>query len=729
MNKLQLRLRLGLAATLLALAAPGCGDDAAPATSGPIVLFSVPASGAISMHAVPYPNDIFLDASGHPDLVYEYSTPPIDLKFKANSEAALKEYDGWAVTTGALFWTGEEIDEATLSDDNAYLVDLASGDKLDVIGHVRLDPFSVVLNNGYGVVLRENAKYAYVLTTGVRTKSGKPLGATAAFTAAISKAGTTRAALAYAPLRAWLTSKTVAPATIAGATVVTTKSIRKDLVTLRTRIRAAAAPALKVKTVLSTQAELDELMGMPRDNLPGNDGGRGLAHDAISHVIIGSYKSPNFINAMPGVTGFFEYDANGPRQKGEDDVPVLLVLPKLAAGATYASTPVVIFQHGLNGQYGDVIGVANELGRVGIATVGIDLPFHGERFIGATDTRHNFRDQFPSPSDPDGGPPVGGAVPGPDGLADYQGLSPSLKFTDIVGDGDVQFDARAIRANFLQSSVDHMVLVHLLKNGNIDELRSKATLPLFSFKAERLVYSGISFGSITGAITLAAEPDIGAAYLSVGGGGLLFPLLVNSAVYGPYFLLFVNGAAGLSEGEVDPRTDAPQFHPAYHLFQGLLDGGDPLAWAPYVLRHPGAGMPAKHLVMQSALEDESVPNSANEHLAAASGLPIITHGDSPTPLSMYAKFGAPVAAPVSLNVTAGDGSKVTAGWVTFKSASHGSFFEREAVQNYVHPFPPVMKLDTPIRKPSPSVYIMKQFVRFVTSYYETGTPVLIDPYQ
>ena len=47
----------------------------------------------------------------------------------------------------------------------------------------------------------------------------------------------------------------------------------------------------------------------------------------------------------------------------------------------------------------------------------------------------------------------------------------------------------------------------------------------------------------------------------------------------------------------------------------------------------------------------------------------------------------------------------------------------------MHPFPPVMKLDTPIRKPSPSVYIMKQFVRFVTSYYETGTPVLIDPYQ
>ena len=60
--------------------------------------------------------------------------------------------------------------------------------------------------------------------------------------------------------------------------------------------------------------------------------------------------------------------------RATDHIPYLLVVP---IRSVYSSTPLVIFQHGINGDRSAALLVANSYAARGYATLGIDELWHG----------------------------------------------------------------------------------------------------------------------------------------------------------------------------------------------------------------------------------------------------------------------------------------------------------------------------------------------------------------
>src|SRR6185437_4662449 len=163
--------------------------------------------------------------------------------------------------------------------------------------------------------------------------------------------------------------------------------------------------------------------------------------------------------------------------------------------------------------------VANSLAAAGFATLGIDIPFHGARDATAKDVAHTF-----------------GTTPGPDGWPEVSD-APFITFLDATGSSAKQippFMPRAVRSAFMQAAFDMMQETRLVTVGDLSDLTTKEPrLATLTLRHDAVAFSGESFGSIIGTIACAIEPSIGAAVLDVGGGGLLWPLLLNSAEFGP----------------------------------------------------------------------------------------------------------------------------------------------------------------------------------------------------
>ena len=146
------------------------------------------------------------------------------------------------------------------------------------------------------------------------------------------------------------------------------------------------------------------------------------------------------------------------------------------------------------------------------------------------------------------------------------------------------FLPKAVRDAFMQAAFDCMQEARLVGVGDISAITAKEPrLAMLSLRHDALAYSGESFGSIIGSITVAIEPTIGAASLDVGGGGLLFPLLLNTNEYGPKIAPFLDGALGTQTADPDDPTETDF---AYNLAQYLLEQGDAGAYAPYVAAAP-----------------------------------------------------------------------------------------------------------------------------------------------
>src|SRR5581483_4650421 len=133
-----------------------------------------------------------------------------------------------------------------------------------------------------------------------------------------------------------------------------------------------------------------------------------------------------------------------------------LVIPDLGSDpAKYANLPVVIWQHGLNGDRSSLMGLADVPCASGIGVLGIDIPFHGARQSNATDVKRRFS-----------------SVMKPDGWVDSQG-SPFVQFFDASGNPTRKiptFLPQALRSAFRQASLDMMQEVRLVTVGDVSEI-------------------------------------------------------------------------------------------------------------------------------------------------------------------------------------------------------------------------------------------------------------------
>lgn len=717
--------RAGFLATVLLASLTGCfGDDEGglspdgppPDTAplGPVTFTFDPTpggDGAIPISHLPYPNDLLLGDDGKIKVtVASLDMPQGDENAIANLATTLGTRHGFGVTTGALFPVegladGDAIDPASLAS-SVKLVELPAGTEVPTRTKVRVGGAAeggLFVTPTLGNVLKQGTTYAYVISKGVRTTGGVELGAPAALATLLGDGG----AASYAPLRTYLAAH---PADVVAAAQFTTDRPVDAMVAARAIVQAQTLAPVAIDRVY-TGAGLEELMGTPDDNTApgrGNPGGR--AHANIAAVVLGHFTGVDFLSEDPRALGAWVLDESGaPTIKGTEEIPFLLALP--TGAPPVGGYPVAVFQHGLNGSRESVLDVAQSVCAGGVALVGIDIPFHGFRFPEAEDTDHNITN-----------------AEGPDGLADDAGFNQSLLFFDISGDaahGIAVFDPNVMSSVLRQTAVDFMTLARVLDDGDWTALT--VDLPTFTgIDASRLLLSGESFGSITGALAIALEPRYGAFFLSVGGGGLLFPLLSDSPNYWPIFGSIATSLFGLTDFQVQPDRDPPGTHLPFIVLQSLLESGDPLTYAP--LAHAPPEGSAKHVTLIAAQWDESVSNPSTEALAAAIGLPNVPVARSPerADAPRYATF-ADENPPLSGNLTTDDGA-VTGGLIYLDQVSHGVITSIGGDLRWMRPFPPFVALDPQVHVDNPVVALQGLLVHEIQTYYATGTPEITDTF-
>ncbi len=269
-------------------------------------------------------------------------------------------------------------------------------------------------------------------------------------------------------------------------------------------------------------------------------------------------------------------------------IPVLAVLP--ATPAPEGGYPVVVFAHGITRSKGDALAIAPQLAKLGIATVAIDWPNHGARAVQT------------SVEEPRG---CGGT---PDPTMAVQCFAPFVSANLVV-----------TRDNFRQAILDATALIKALKGCTGDACGGLDINP------QRIGYLGQSLGAILGTSVVAMNPDVRAAVLNAGGGGLVDLVENTDSTAIRCSLVDALIVQGIVEGEVsNPQTGtgtclgaAWKQQPKYQSFAAIarwiLDPGDAINYT--------ARLQGRSVLIQKIARDEVVPNLVTEQQARVLRLP------------------------------------------------------------------------------------------------------------
>jgi hypothetical protein len=279
--------------------------------------------------------------------------------------------------------------------------------------------------------------------------------------------------------------------------------------------------------------------------------------------------------------------------------------------------PVVVFQHGLGGQRGDALQIANSLAKRGFVTAAIEAYLQGTRAFDAN-ARGDDTADYKKPT---------AKYEGPDGFVDRNSAGANAAPDDLFGG---MFRLASLRDQFRQTAIDHTTLLRLLKSSpTLDGLAIGGVTP--KIDGSKVAYMGDSLGGIIGSLVAGIEPDHAAYILNVPAGALLVELSANS----PNIYSLLNGAAALHFGFV--AVQMPPLHPLVQMMQHVIDGGDPIsvastATAPIPIA--GATPKGRNLIILEVLADEIVSNQGTEALARAMGIPVVKpHGEGMVPLA------------------------------------------------------------------------------------------------
>ncbi len=284
------------------------------------------------------------------------------------------------------------------------------------------------------------------------------------------------------------------------------------------------------------------------------------------------------------------------------DLPVTFWLPKDADGPV----PMIILGHGLGGDRSQGGFIADVVAPRGIGVMAVDAPFHG-------------------------GHPSASGGPGMMALLDFFGVD--MFSTRVHG--------LKLRDSWRQATYDKLQLIRALEIDSDIDGDGEGDVDL-----DRIGYAGFSLGGIMGPELLALTDRVKAALIAVC-GGRLSTIVRDGDSFGP--LLQQVLPPGITQGELD------RFFP---VMQALVERGDPVNYAGHILkdRLEGAGDDVPSVLMQVAIGDETIPNSASNALAQAMGI------DHVQPVLQTVGLIDTVAAPVAGNAAGGD---ATAGLFQF----------------------------------------------------------------
>jgi len=613
-----------------------------PGTGSAVGVFHanfVPASGVL-----PYPTDLYF--SGSTDGTLNMPVTP----FLPNA-AVINALDGYSTNSSVTVRFSAPIDPATISPATVIVVEVAvdnatkatvgvrrplafgtdytarvaptvdsGGATLEIVPLKPLTPSTGATNVGYLVLL----------TNGLRDTSGN----------------------SATPDRDYLTVRDAAAADLAGGvsppTCVTITNVTLNGICRLTyaHLAIAAGAGLPATSIVlsfsfSTESTADTMNIAAALAQPGAIGvvptGLNLsmlnaALPPIADVYVGQLAIQYYLDPAAPLTGTWEAAPGGPGvpstnltrfnpvpvEKAALNIPLFVTVPNAASGQAKPANgwPVVVFQHGLQGNRTQSAAVAGAYASQGFVVAAIDIPLHG-----ITDPANPFYQAGAERTfDLDLVDNATGAS-GPDGVIDPSG-SYIINLTSLLTSRD----------NLREAALDIVQLVKSLPNLDLDGDT------VADIDATRIHYSSISLGSIVGTVANATGIPTVSAYLNVPGGGLA-GLLRDSAALGPV----IN--AGLAAKGLNPGTTL--YEQFFRDAQTAVDAGDPVNYI-------AATVAARPVLVTQVLNDSVVPNSATQRLIAA---------------APFVKTATPGFNPVG----AGTGT-----WVHFTSGFHGSLLSPAA---------------------------------------------------
>jgi len=647
---------------VLPAAAPvSCSSkEDAPAGPGFVARFELPKGAAPDVLQVPFPSDLLRGPDGTIVIPGGDGKAGIDHLVPREKGAkfiieALAKTRGFGVYGGAIFELDGAAPDAsklptgatgdcTGKDAPIYFVDLDAKQALECQAGWNDDNASnpdmgttpvLVVRPARGIVLPENHRIAVLLTSAVVSKQGSALSATAQFSAIRDGARDDASSKLYGEaIDAAATAGSFDKKRVVSAAVYTTGKVTEELRSAREIAGKTPVPVLRwgkddVAPVAPARftnvsplpaewtASLDDLFGTPAKLASGEDdpnwdsSNPGIAHDAIGSMGVAAFDAPNFLLDLEAgyndpAHGTFFHGADGKvainTAKATNKIWVTFVLPKSTMPA--AGYPAIVFQHGMGGQRGDALAIANTFARKGWAVVSIEPIQQGTRGSDAA-ARGDKKSDFARSTS---------RYAGPDGFVDKTSDGANYGPIDLFGG---MFRLAALRDQFRQSAIDHTTLLRLLQSSpSLDGLAQGGSTP--KIDGTKTAYIGVSLGGILGSLTAGIEPGHKAYVLNVPGGGLLVELASNS----PNIYSLLNASASLNFGFRSTQT--PPHHPLVNMMQHVIDGGDPISVAGTVMADAKKGT---NVLMFEVLADELVSNESTEALARAMGLPVTTpHG-------------------------------------------------------------------------------------------------------
>ncbi len=502
-----------------------------------------------------------------------------------------------------------------------------------------------------GQILREGTRYAAILTIAIHDSTGTALRRSDALDSLAKHTRWRTTADALAELDT--------DHRIAAIAVFTTQHASAPLLAARNALAAAPAPTLSFGNpgiIFRGTPALDRLMGQatraidgPRAGLErwGNDNPTGIAHDHVGVVASGSmtiarFRRDDTATNLPDDETFELQPDGSPRLIAIEPIPVTFILPAAAPPAT--GYPVVIYGHGLGASRDQMLSFAEPLTSQGYAIVGIDMSGHGSRFD-ATDMVANMANQLPQFS---------GHTAMPDGFGDTTGLSTQFDFFEGF------LDVAAVRDSIRQSALDLCRVSQLVRRADLDLSALGANAKL---DTRHVTYMGESFGTVVGTVFASIEPDIDLYILDVPGGGILDLILPTSPEISEL-------AVPLVETIYNPATPLDRWNPLIGFMQAVIDGADPLTYAPHILRDrftvAGSELGPRSVVAIEVLGDQVLSNRGTDALVQLLQLDVLApHLEAPAGL---ASIPAPAA---------GNRDGYTAVLVQYSPASHGANWSSE----------------------------------------------------
>jgi hypothetical protein len=590
--------------------------------------FAAPEDGSPPRYGeTPFPSDLYRDKGGR--LVAFEGMDDIMPLESETAAAHLITLDGFGLRPVVEVFVDGELDPGSVpalsdsADASLFVIDVDATSPHR--GHVaamewRLDPARrrIAGVTELGTSLREGTRYAVVVRDTLRDAAGTPLRAPPHFASLLedpanestSYRDELRSALDELALRG------VERGDVVLASTFTTQHATRDLLAARRLAETAPAPTLRFDDealVFRGADALDALLGRAERDESGEErwgwsNPTGLAHDHVGVIATGIMTAPNFVHDDDGSflphADAFRYDAEGLPLMVDPaaELPVSFALP--AAPPPTGGYPVAIFGHGLGASRHQLVALAEPLTSRGWAVVAIDHHGHGSRFVD--------RDEDNNTPSFIGG--FDGDASLRDGFGDVVGVGSTFAFLHEMK------NLTAMRDSIRQSVIDLGALVRLLRSPDLDLSALGEPGASTELDGDHIVYLGESFGGVVGAVLSAVEPDLDLFVLDVPGGGIFDLALLGSPVMRPLVELWVSSTYGLDE-----RLD--RFHPIIGVGQALIDGADPLSFAPYALADRlsvrDAANGPRHVVLLEVVGDEVMPNRSTRALARAYGMPLL----------------------------------------------------------------------------------------------------------